>query len=125
MVQEHFRACIDALNECTETASVCAKACLFEPNRHDLARCISLDLDCAEICRLATGYIARNSALVAEVCSFTAEVCISCAEECEKHDLAHCRRCAEACRRCARECFNVLALNRAPAKPAQPRRGAH
>jgi hypothetical protein len=126
MPHEQFQPCIDACNACAEACNACAKACLFEPNRHDLARCVSLNMDCAEVCRLATGYMARNSELISEICSFTAEVCIACAEECEGHDLSHCQRCAEACRQCARECFNVIALNRrAPAKIQQPRAGTH
>ena len=126
MNHEQFQHCIDACNNAAASADACAKACLFEPNRHDLARCVSLDMDCAEICRLAAGYMARNSELVTEMCSFCAEVCIACAEECERHDMEHCRLCAEDCRRCARECFNVLALNRrAMVKPQQPRPGTH
>ena len=125
MTHENFRSCIEACNACADAGNHCAKACLFEQSREDLARCISLDVDCAEICQLAAAYMARNSELVGEMCSFCAEVCISCAEECEKHEMAHCLACAEACRRCARECFNVLAVSRAPAKSTQPRPGAH
>ncbi|MHB8898378.1 MAG: four-helix bundle copper-binding protein [Thermoguttaceae bacterium] len=32
------------------------------------------------------------------------KTCDACADECEKHDMEHCRKCAEACRRCAEEC---------------------
>jgi hypothetical protein len=31
-------------------------------------------------------------------------VCEACAEECARHDMEHCRACADACRRCADEC---------------------
>jgi hypothetical protein len=104
MSHEHFRSCIDACNACAEACGDCAKSCLFEPNRHELTRCIQLDLDCAEICQLAATYMARDSELAGEICALCARVCEWCAEECERHDMDHCRRCAESCRQCAREC---------------------
>lgn len=70
-----------------------------------LARCIKLDMDCAQICRLAAGYMARGSELAGMICNACADVCDACAEECEQHrQMEHCQRCADACRRCAAEC---------------------
>ena len=108
MNTEHYRTCIDACNACAEACGHCAKSCLFEPNRMDLSRCIQLDLDCAEICRLATDYMARDSELASEICALCARVCELCAEECERHPMEHCRQCAAACRLCAQECSRML-----------------
>jgi Domain of Unknown Function (DUF326) len=70
-----------------------------------MARCIQLDIDCASICRLAAGYMARDSELAGAICEVCAEVCDACAQECAKHSkMEHCRQCAEACKRCADEC---------------------
>jgi hypothetical protein len=82
----------------------CAAACLSEKDVQQMARCIQLDMDCAQICRLAAGYMARGSEFASDVCNACAEICDTCAEECGKYQMAHCQRCAEACRRCADEC---------------------
>jgi hypothetical protein len=70
-----------------------------------MARCIQLDIDCAAICRLAAGYMARGSEFAGAICEVCAEVCDVCAQECAKHSkMEHCRQCAEACKRSAEEC---------------------
>ena len=104
MAPERFRSGIDACNECAVACDHCAAACLREKDVARMARCIQLDIDCAAICRLAVGYMARGSELAADVCELCASVCDVCAEECAKHPMAHCQACAEACRRCAAEC---------------------
>ena len=63
-----------------------------------MARCIQLDMDCVEVCRLAAAYMARGSDFTADVCEACALVCDACAQECAKA----CRRCAEECRRMPR-----------------------
>ncbi|HWS20075.1 MAG TPA: four-helix bundle copper-binding protein [Nitrososphaera sp.] len=32
------------------------------------------------------------------------DVCDACAQECQRHEVDHCKRCAQACRSCAEEC---------------------
>jgi hypothetical protein len=105
MSHEAMRSCIDACNECALECEHCATACLNETEVKALARCIALDLECAEICRTATIVMARGSERAGEFCQLCADVCEDCARECERHKhMDHCRRCAEACRRCAEEC---------------------
>jgi len=125
MSHEHFRSCIEACNTCADACGDCAKSCLFEPNRHELARCIQLDLDCAEICRLASAYMARDSELSGEISALCARVCEWCAEECERHDMEHCRRCAKACRECARECGALLGRVKTRSLARGPKPTAH
>lgn len=74
-----------------------------------MARCIALDADCAAICRLAAGYMARGSELARQICQQCAQVCEACADECARHRMDHCQACAEACRRCAQECRAMAA----------------
>lgn len=69
-----------------------------------MARCIALDMDCAQICRLAAAYMARGSEMASAICQTCADICEACADECGKHSMQHCQECAQACKRCADEC---------------------
>ena len=104
MPHEQFKSCIDACFACAEACDHCAASCLKETDVKAMARCIALDIDCAEICRLAAGYMSRGSESARDLCALCAEVCETCGEECAKHNTEHCQACAEACRRCAEEC---------------------
>ncbi|MDI1300966.1 MAG: four-helix bundle copper-binding protein [bacterium] len=104
MAHQQFASCIEACNTCAAECDHCTVACLEEDNPKPLARCIALDIDCAQICRTASAYMARGSEQVAAVCALCADMCDACAEECEKHPMEHCKRCAKACRSCAEEC---------------------
>ena len=125
MAHEHFKSCIDACNDCALACDHCASACLKEQDVAAMARCIQLDIDCAEICRLAVGYMARGSELAADICDTCATICDACAQECAKHQMAHCEECAKACRRCAQECRQI-ASKRTRSRPAErPSASAH
>ena len=104
MPHEQFKSCIDACFACAEACDHCAASCLKEKEVQKMARCIALDIDCAEICRLAAAYMSRGSECARDLCALCAEVCDACGEECAKHKMEHCQACAEACRRCAEEC---------------------
>ncbi len=52
-MHEKYATCIEACNACAMECSHCAKACLQEQDVKMMARCISLDIDCAAICQLA------------------------------------------------------------------------
>ena len=113
MPHEQFKSCIDACNACAEACDHCAASCLKESDVKAMARCIALDVDCAEICRLAAAYMSRGSERAQDMCALCAEVCEACGEECAKHQkMEHCRRCAEACRRCAEECRRMAGGSR-------------
>lgn len=103
-MHEKYAACVEACNTCADACDHCASACLQEDDVKMMARCIALDIDCAAICRLAAGAMARGSECAPTICDACAEVCEACAEECEKHEHGHCQACAEACRQCAQEC---------------------
>ena len=94
-----------ALNACLASCEHCATACLGEQSVQMMARCISLDRDCADICALTARFVARGSEHAQHLLKECAEICNACAEECEKHaDMPACKACAEACRRCAQAC---------------------
>lgn len=81
-----------------------------------LARCIRLDLDCADVCDATGRILSRQTAFDMQMAGTAlracAETCRLCAEECEKHaqemNMEHCRICAEACRRCESSCNDLL-----------------
>lgn len=104
MAHEQFASCIEACNACADACDHCAAACLQEPDPKAMARCIALDMDCAQICRMAASYMARGSEFASTICQACAELCEACGDECAKFQMEHCQACAQACRRCADEC---------------------
>ena len=105
MAHTQYAACIEACNSCADACDHCSIACLQEADPKPMARCVALDIDCAQLCRLAAAYMARGSECASQICSLCAELCDLCGAECEKHaHMEHCRACAQACRRCAEEC---------------------
>lgn len=104
MPHQQFTSCIEACNQCAIACGHCAAECLKEPDPKAMARCIALDIDCADACRFAVAAMSRASECSGTICAMCAEICDTCAEECEKHPMDHCRDCAAACRRCADEC---------------------
>lgn len=109
MHKSEYQSCIAACNTCADTCDHCATACLEEADVKKMARCISLDIDCAAICRLAAGAMSRGSEMAKQICRLCAEICEACGKECRKHDNPHCKECAEACLRCAEECRKMAA----------------
>lgn len=107
MAKPSFQSCIDACNACATACDHCAASCLREDNVKDMSHCVALDIDCSQICRLAAGFMARNSELAGMLCETCAEVCDACGDECERYEMPHCRDCAAACRRCAEACRQV------------------
>ena len=99
-----YQACIEACDACALACDTCAASCLREPDPKSMARCIAFDMDCADLCRLASALMARGSGYVRDVCRICAMVCEACGDECSRHAMDHCQHCAEACRRCAHEC---------------------
>ncbi|MES2330729.1 MAG: four-helix bundle copper-binding protein [Bacteroidota bacterium] len=100
---------LDQLNNCAALCNHCATACLEEDDVKMMARCIKLDTDCAEMCRVTASFVARGSEHAPHLLRECAEICAACAEECEKHaGMEHCRECAESCRACAEACASLV-----------------
>lgn len=108
MTFQKFANCIEACDACAAACNHCAASCLQEESVAEMTGCIALDLDCADLCRLASSLMARNSPFALDICRLCAQVCEKCAEVCEQHDHDHCQDCARACRRCADECKLML-----------------
>lgn len=105
---------LQALEECVQTCSMCADACLAEDMVAELRRCIRLNLDCAELCATTAAILGRQTEGDPSVIRATLEACLAaceaCGAECSTHaDMhEHCRVCAEACKRCAEACRSAL-----------------
>lgn len=104
MSHEKYESCIEACQECATACDHCATACLQEPDVKKMARCIALDLSCADACTFAVREMSRGSDFAMRACQLCAEYCDACGAECERHPMDHCQECAAACRRCAEEC---------------------
>lgn len=105
---------IDSCLECTQACTACADTCMAEGNLEMLARCIRLDLDCADVCDTTAKILSRQVAFEAEMARPVVEACVKavklCGDECEQHaeHHEHCRVCMEACRRCEEACNRLL-----------------
>lgn len=95
---------IQILNDCVAACESCAAASLEEENITDMAHCIELDRDCADICALASRLLQRDSEMAHGYLLVCEDACRKCAEECGKHDHDHCKACSDACERCAEAC---------------------
>jgi hypothetical protein len=117
--------CIETCLVCAHACVSCADACVGEADPRPLGRCITLDLDCADICQTTWRLLARQHtpevAVLARQLDLCAFVCRLCAEECERHASMHehCRVCAETCRWCEQACGALLA--KLPARDEQSR----
>lgn len=125
MNQQQFASCIEACNACANACDMCASACLKENDVTAMAACIALDIDCADMCRLAAGAMARASQFAAAQCQLCADICDACADECAQHQAPHCQQCAQACRRCAEECRRMAGAGPGAQATAGMGAGAH
>ena len=106
---------VDATAACVAACTACADACLSEHKDQMLARCIRLNLDCADLCAATTRVLTRNPSGPGDLARALLEACViacvECADECQKHGahgMEHCRLCAETCRACEKACRLVL-----------------
>jgi hypothetical protein len=101
-VEGTMEECIDNCLEAAQACEWCADERAGEGE--DMARCLRLCRDVADLTTMHARFMARNSnysAVLAEAC---AGACEECAEECERHDAEHCQVCADVLRECAETC---------------------
>lgn len=109
MSHKKFASCIKACYDCAAACDHCATACLSEDDVKMMDRCIELDMYCADICRLAAGFMAKGEMFAKDICALCSRICEACGEECAKHKHDHCQECASMCRKCAEECRRMAA----------------
>ena len=108
MLNEIQSECLQACNDCATACWACATECLNESDPKPMARCISLDMECADFCQLAAASIARGDEHMKAVCALCADICRACSGECESHEMEHCQHCANACARCVEACGKMI-----------------
>jgi hypothetical protein len=94
------------LYECASACNDCYNACLNEEDNEHLHRCMMLDKECYEICRLTGSLIENDSVSTDKFIRLCGEICESCAAECDRHSFEHCKRCAAECRKCLAMCLS-------------------
>src|SRR5690606_28521679 len=99
---------------CAAICNSCADACSAEDM--SMKRCIRLCMDCSDVCtatyRVGMRRTDHNRQLIRSMLATCIEACDICRAECEKHDAAHCRRCAPMCQEWPGDCREALvALN--------------
>jgi hypothetical protein len=106
---------LKALSTCAEVCSSCADACLAETEALEhLRRCITTNLDCADVCDITARVLMRQTDTPNELVHAQLHACViacqQCADECAEHRDAHdhCRICAETCRYCQERCNFLL-----------------
>jgi len=96
--------------DCAAICNSCADACSAEAM--DMRRCIRVCLDCSDVCeatyRVASRRTDHNRQLIRTMLATCIHACQICEEECARHEMAHCRRCAQMCRECAADCLRAL-----------------
>ena len=101
---------IAALQDCAQSCTACADACLAEPDVAALAACIRLNLDCADVCATTARVLLRSSAMAETLLDACAQIARACADECARHagHHEHCRICERACRAADQACWEYL-----------------
>ncbi|EKE44793.1 hypothetical protein OCGS_1176 [Oceaniovalibus guishaninsula JLT2003] len=93
---------------CAAICNACADACAAEEDAGERGPCIRLCNDCSDICtatyRVGSRRTGSNEGVLKAMLELCAQACDECAAMCEKHDDAHCARCAQMCRECAEDC---------------------
>ena len=100
---------INILLECALACERCMSACLEEKDVNEMAHCIEIDRDCAEVCLLGAKLLIRDSEIAHAYLKICEEACRICAEECSMHQEEHCQECARICRRCQEACHEHYA----------------
>jgi hypothetical protein len=97
------------IQDCTDCARVCAQTiryCLKKGGKHIEEKHFTLLKDCADVCRLSTDLMLRESSFHSKACELCAYVCEECAASCDRIDPADemMKKCADMCRQCADSC---------------------
>lgn len=106
--------CIEACTECAQSCIACADACLSESDVKDLAKCIRLNQDCADVADTTGRFLSRAAEAPNDAARSMLQACVAisgaCGGECEDHGEQHeqCRVCAESCRKCMDACRKVI-----------------
>jgi hypothetical protein len=77
-------ACIEACVACAQACTACADACLSENNVAELAKCIRLDLDCADVCAATGKVLSRQTDYDANLTRVLLQACAQACRAAER-----------------------------------------
>lgn len=103
---DRMEDCIDNCYEAAQACEWCATACI-RMGEEDMARCIELCRDVADVTTLHARLMTRDSDYSSDLAATCADLCEACADECEQHDEDHCQICVDVLRRCADSCRDM------------------
>lgn len=95
--------CIDNCFEAAQACEWCATECI-RMGDSEMARCIELCRDVADVTTLHARMMTRDSSYSSDLAETCAELCTECADECDQFDHEHCQVCADVLRECASSC---------------------
>lgn len=103
---DRMAECIDNCFEAAQASEWCATECI-ELGDEEMARCIRLCRDVADVATLHARMMARDSPYESDLAETCADLCEECADECEQFDHDHCQTCADVLRECADSCRDM------------------
>ena len=106
-LSDEARECLENCFETAEVCEWCADECAGEGE--EMAECLRLCRDVADIATLHARFMARDSNYSSGLAETCAAACEECADECERHDANHCQVCADVLRECAESCRAMAA----------------
>jgi hypothetical protein len=113
---EAVAAAVDACMVTSQACTSCANSCLAEDDVAEMARCIALCDDCADVCAATLRVLSRpfgaDRLATERLVSACVQACANCAEECHRHAAhhRHCAICEGACRACLDACTALHGL---------------
>jgi hypothetical protein len=101
--------CLDSCFAAVQACEWCADRCAAESE--EMARCIRLCRDVADIAVLHAQFLVRDSNYSPQLTEACAGACQECAEECARHETEHCQVCADVLSDCAEVCRSLMATS--------------
>ena len=99
-ITDQMRVVLHDFTEAAKVTEWCAERCIDEGP--EMAECVRLCRDVADIARLNVELLTRDSLFGPELAEVFVMAADECARECAKHPHQHCQECAEVLPRAAR-----------------------
>ncbi len=101
-----MRVALEDFEKAAEVCDWCADECIDEGP--EMAECIRLCRDVADLGTLNAKLIARDSVFGPELAEVFAHAAEECADECMRHEHAHCQECASVLSRAVDSTYRLL-----------------
>lgn len=100
-LSDQARECVDNCLTAAAACEWCADACAGD---EEMAQCLRLCRDVADLTTLHARLMLRDSSYSGELAALCATACDACAKECANHEQDHCQLCASVLPACAETC---------------------